>query len=342
MPKLRSRIIGLGIAVPPRVTTNEDLEKLMDTSDEWIQQRTGIRQRYFTPFDTSLSTSDLGCMAAREALADAGISKDEVDLIVFATLSPDASFPGSACFMQAKLDVPGIPALDIRQQCTGWVYGLSIADLYIRAGQYRTVLLVGSEMQSKCLDLQTRGRDMSVLFGDGAGAVVVRATEVEDDSPRSRESFVRSCHLHADGRFARDLLWETPGTANRIWNSPELATEPPAFPQMNGKLVFVHAVKRMPEVTREALEANGLEPGDIDLYVHHQANKRINDKFAETLGVPQEKVFSTIEQYGNTTAATIPIGLWEARRAGLLKPGTLVASAAFGSGFTWAASIYRW
>ena len=183
---------------------------------------------------------------------------------------------------------------------------------------------------------------MTVLFGDGAGAVVLSRVEVEDDSPSSPEAFVRSCHLHADGQFARELLWESPGTANRIWNPPELVEETEIFPQMNGRMVFAHAVRRMPEVTIEALEKNGLQADQIDLFVHHQANLRINEKFAESLNVPAEKVFNTIEKYGNTTAATIPIGLYEARKAGLLKPGTLVASAAFGSGFTWASAIYRW
>lgn len=343
MPKLRSRISGIGAYVPPSgVVTNHDLEELMDTSDEWISQRSGIKTRYWSSFDTSTSTSTLAAQAARLALADAGIDKGDLDMIVFATLSPDAAFPGSGCFLQAHLDVPGIPALDIRQQCTGFIYGLSIADLYIRAGQYRTILLVGAEMQSKCLDRTTRGRDMSVLFGDGAGAVIVTATEVEDDSPRSSESFVISHHLHADGHHARDLLWESPGTANRIWNPPELVEEPPAFPQMNGRLVFTHAVKRMPEVTREALEKAGLTPDDVDLYVNHQANARINDKFAQALGVSEDKVFNTIQDYGNTTAATIPIGYKEAIDAGRLKPGMLVASAAFGSGFTWAATLLRW
>jgi 3-oxoacyl-[acyl-carrier-protein] synthase-3 len=197
-------------------------------------------------------------------------------------------------------------------------------------------------MQSKCLDVSTRGRDMTVLFGDGAGAVVVSATEVEDDSPRSPESFLRSFHMHADGKHARDLLWESPGTANRIWNPPELVESTEVYPQMNGRLVFAHATRRMPEVTLEALEANGLQASDIDLFVHHQANLRINEKFAEALGVPTDRVFNTVEKYGNTTAATIPIGLHEARKAGRLEEGTMVASAAFGSGFTWGAGIYRW
>lgn len=342
MPHLRSRISGLGMCVPPWVVSNDELTQWMDTSDEWITQRTGIRQRHWATQDTSTSTSGLAVDACRDALAQAGIAATDVGLIVFATLSPDAVFPGSACFLQGKLGVPGIPALDIRQQCTGFVYGLSIADLYVRAGLHKHVLLVGSEIQSKALDKSTRGRDMTVLFGDGAGAVVVSATQVEDVSARSKESFLLSHHLHADGSFAEDLLFRSPGTSNRIWNPPELVPEREAYPQMNGRLVFQHAVKRMPEVTLEALDANGLAVHDVDLFVNHQANKRINDKFAESLGVPPEKVFDTIDLYGNTTAATIPIGLAEAVKAGKLKPGMLVACAAFGSGFTWGASLLRW
>ncbi len=324
------------------LTTNEHLTQWMDSSPEWVEKRTGIKQRYWAAKDNHSSVSSLALPACVDALSDANLDKSELDLIIFATLSPDASFPGSACFLQAHLDVPGIAALDIRQQCTGFLYGLSIADLYVRAGIYRNVLLVGAEMQSKCLDVSTRGRDMTVLFGDGAGAVIVSATEVEDESANSKESFIRSSHLHADGHFAKDLLWESPGTANRIWNPEELVNSPEAFPQMNGRLVFTNAVRRMPEVTLEALEANGMSAEDIDLFVHHQANRRINEKFADALGVEPEKVFSSIENYGNTTAATIPIGLFEARRTGKLKAGTMVASAAFGSGFTWGASIYRW
>lgn len=344
MSTRRSRITGIGTNVPADgKVTNEDLVNYMDTSPEWIVQRSGIETRYWSKTDTSTSVSSLAVPACEEAIANAGITKEDVDLIIFATLSPDATFPGSACFLQAKLDVPEIPALDIRQQCTGFIYGLSIADLYVRAGIHKHVLLVGAEMQSKCLDKTTRGRDMSVLFGDGAGAVIVSATDVEDESPQSSaDSFLIDHHLHADGRFAEDLLFRSPGTSNRVWNPIELVTERESYPLMNGKLVFVNAIKRMPEVATKVLEANGLTAGDVDLYVNHQANIRINDKFADAMGVPGEKVFNTIHKYGNTTAATIPLGLHDAVKEGRLEKGMLVCCAAFGSGFTWGASLLRW
>lgn len=329
--------------LPPNVVTNDELAKHMDTSDEWIQQRSGIKQRYWVPQDTSTAVSDLALEATKEALDDAGLDKSELDMLIFGTLSPDALFPGSACFLQAKLDVPEIPAFDIRQQCCSFLYGLSMADLYVRSGQMRNVLVVGAEIQSKCLDISTRGREMGVLFGDGAGAAVVSATEVEDDNPKtSRESCLHSVHLHADGSHAGDLIWKSPGSANRVFNPPELATELEGYPSMNGRKVFVHAVRRMPEVMNEALDANGLCADDIDLFVNHQANIRINDKVAQTLGINGDRVFNTVQEIGNTTAATIPIGLAEAKKAGRLERGMLVASAAFGSGFTWASAIFRW
>ena len=331
------------MSLPERVVKNEELSRYMDTSDEWIRQRSGIGQRWWVPQDTSTSTSKLAVPACEEALADAGLDKGELDMIIFATLSPDALFPGSACYLQAHLDVPGIPAIDIRQQCSGFLYGLSMADLYVRAGQAKHVLVVGAEIQSKCLDISTRGREMGVLFGDGAGAAIVSATEVEDVSPKtSNESCIYSVHLHADGRYAKELVWQSPGSQNRTFVPPELVTEIEGYPRMNGRVVFTHAVRRMPQVMKEALDANELEPDDVDLYVNHQANIRINDKFAKTLKLPPEKVFNTIEDIGNTTAATIPIGLAMAKKEGRLERGMLVGSAAFGSGFTWSSALFRW
>lgn len=342
MSSRRARIVGIGHYVPERVVTNAELTQWMDTSDEWIQQRSGIRERRWVDTGSKVATSDLALRATERALADAGVSVAELDLIVFATLSPDRTFPGAGCYLQAKLGRPGIPALDIRQQCTGFLHALSLADLHVRAGEANTVLVVGAEVQSKCLDLTTRGREMSVLFADGAGAAVVRATEVDDLSPRSRASFILGHQLHADGRFADELVGRLPGTAQRVWIPPELVNERECFPEMNGKLVFQHAVTRMPEVTRALLAKHGLTPSDIDLFVCHQANQRINDRVAADLGLPSEKVVSTIDRFANTTAATIPIGLSVAKQEGRLRPGMLVCSAAFGAGFTWGASLYRW
>lgn len=336
----RSRILGLGTHVPPRVWKNEELRALMDTSDEWIQQRTGIQQRHWVDANSETTTSDLALEASKLALENAGVRKEDLDLIILATLSPDHEFPGTACFLQAKLGVPGIPALDIRQQCSGFLYGLSVADQFIRTGMYKKVLLVGAEVHSKGMDRTTRGRDVAVLFGDGAGAVVLGATDARADG---NHPHVLSTHLHADGSFAKELWVKAPGMAHvgeRI--TPQLLEWGDQYPKMNGKTVFIHATRRMPEVTMEALAANGLKPADIDLFVFHQANLRINEMVAKQLGVPAEKVFNTIQKFGNTTAATIPLGLGEAVKTGALKPGMLVASAAFGSGFTWASAVIRW
>lgn len=336
---LNSRISGVGAYVPPKVFTNNDLEKMMDTSDEWIVQRTGIKQRHWV--DQKTGTSDLALEAAKEAIEDAGLTKDDIDMIIFATLSPDHDFPGSACFLQDKLGLPGIPALDIRQQCSGFLYGLSIADKFIRSGSNKNILLVGAEIHSKGLDRTPRGRAVSVLFGDGAGAVVVSATEVKDPK---KDGHVMTTHLHADGAFAKELWLPGPGNAfdsNERFNQAML-DEGLHYPQMNGKTVFVHAVKRMAETLGEACKAAGVTLNDVDLFLFHQANLRINDKVGEVLGIPAEKVFNTIQNYGNTTAATIPLGMRDAVKAGKLKRGMLVASAAFGSGFTWASGIWRY
>jgi 3-oxoacyl-[acyl-carrier-protein] synthase III len=334
---LRSRITGVGSYLPPKVVTNDDLAALMDTSDEWIVTRTGIRERRWVDEDTS--TTDLGLEAANRALASAGITKDDLDLLVFATLSPDHEFPGNACFLQAKMDLPGLPALDIRQQCTGFIYAVSVADALIRTGAYRTALVVGAEVHSKGLDISTEGRDLSVLFGDGAGAVVMQATEVDD--PRT-ESCVMSAHLHADGRFAESLWLPAPGMAYRRFMGPELVEAGLHYPQMDGRTVFVNAVTQMPEAVHEALDHNGFTPDEVDLFVFHQANQRINEAVAHRLGAPPEKVVNTIDHTANTTAATIPICFDEALADGRLRPGMLVAVAAFGSGFTWGSLLLRW
>jgi len=338
---LRSRIAGVGGYVPPHLVRNEDLEGPMEISAEAITRRTGIRQRYWADRDPRLSTSDLALEAARGALAHAEVPPEAIGLIIVATLSPDASAPATACFLQEKLDLLGIPAFDVRGQCTGFLYGLQIADLYIRAGIHRHVLLVGAELQSKLLDMTPRGRNVTVLFGDGAGAVVLSATEVADTSPASRESFVHSAQLHSDGSLLGHLLWQHPGSMNRLFVTPELIGGPESHPQMKGRELYDICMQRMPEVSREVLAANGHTAEEVDLYVIHQSNQRINHDYADAMGVPREKVFSTIERFGNTTAATIPLGLAEAVREGVLRPGMLVLSCSFGSGITWGAALYR-
>ena len=333
----RARITGIGSFVPDRVVTNNDLAAFMDTSDEWIVERTGIRERRWVEGGTA--TSDLGLQAARRALDDAGIAAADLDMIFFATLSPDHEFPGTACFLQAKLEAPGIPAIDVRQQCTGFVYAVSMADQYIRSGAAQRVLVIGAEIHSKGLDKSTAGRDVTVLFGDGAGAVVLEATEVTD--PAS-DPHVMSTHLHADGRFAEELWLPAPGMAfDGPFVSHEQLERGDHYPKMNGRAVFVNAVQRMPEAVVEALDANGFTVDDVDLFLFHQANQRINESAAKRLGAPAEKVFNTIDRFANTTAATIPIGMDEARKSGKLEPGMLVAFAAFGSGFTWASMLAR-
>lgn len=333
-----SEIIGTGMYVPPGVVTNHDLSKLMETSHDWIVQRSGIEERRWVTPD--VSTTDLAQKAAEEAIKNAGIDKSEIDCLLFATLSPDHDFPGAACFLQPKLGLTEIPAIDVRQQCSGFIYAMSIADAFIKSGQYKTILVVGAEVHSKGLDKTTRGRDVAVLFGDGAGAAIMRRTEVKD---AKKDSHILSTHLFAEGAGAKDLWLEAPGMAlgaERL--NHEMIEKNLHYPAMNGKKVFMNAVRRMCECMMLALETNKLKLDDIDLFLFHQANMRINQMIAQELKIPEEKVFNTIQKYGNTTAATIPIGMHEAVKAGKLKKGSLVASAVFGSGYTWASSIYRW
>jgi 3-oxoacyl-[acyl-carrier-protein] synthase-3 len=334
-----SEIIGCGMYVPENVVTNHDLSKIMDTTHDWIVQRSGIEERRWVSPETS--TSDLALIACEQAIKNAGIDKSEIDCLLFATISPDHDFPGSACFLQPKLGLTDIPAIDVRQQCSGFLYGMSIADAFIKSGQYKTILLVGAEVHSKGMDKTTKGRDVAVLFGDGAGAVVIRRTEVKD---LAKSSHIMSTHLFSEGSNAKALWAEAPGsglgTPERI-NHLHLENGL-QYPSMNGKKVFANAVRRMCECLLLALETNKVKLEDIDLFLFHQANLRINQMLAQELKIPEEKIFNTIMKYGNTTAATIPIGMTEAVKAGKLKKGTLVASAAFGSGFTWASSVYRW
>jgi 3-oxoacyl-[acyl-carrier-protein] synthase-3 len=329
----RARITGVGSCLPPRVVTNDDLAAIMDTSDEWITQRTGIRERRWV--EPEVTTSDLALGAAREALAAAGIGATDLDMVILATLSPDHEFPGTACFLQAKLGIAGPPALDVRQQCTGFVYAAAIADQFLRTGFARRILVVGAEVHSKGLDISTAGRDVTVLFGDGAGAVVLEAGP--DDGPG-----ILSAHLHADGAGAGDLWLPAPGMAFERFQSHDLLDRGLQYPQMNGRAVYVNAVKRMGEAVVEAVTANGMKVGDVDLFLFHQANLRINEAVTERLGLPAERVFNTIDRFANTTAATIPIGMHEALKAGRLQEGMTVCLAAFGSGFTWGSMLLRW
>ena len=332
---MNSRILGLGRHVPERVVTNVDLEALMDTSDEWIQQRTGIKERRFT--STNEGPADLGYPAAQEALAAAGVRAVDVDLVLLGTLSPDVDFPNSAALLQARLGIAGMPAMDVRNQCSGFVYMLALADQWIRTGGARRVLVVGAEVHSTGIDLSTKGREVAVIFGDGAAACVVGA---EPD----RTKGILSTHLHADGKYAEKLMIEGPSSRRRPRITEEMLTGPGSllWPKMEGRYVFKHAVTRVPEVVREALAANGYTIDDLDLLVPHQANLRINQVAAAELGLPDEKVFSNIERYGNTTAASIPLALYEAVEQGRLRPGMLVCCAGLGSGFTWASALIRW
>ena len=330
-----SQITGAGHYLPETVVTNHDLEKLMDTSDAWIRERTGIRERrYFTPgIDT---VANMAARAARMALANAGLQPADVDFIVFATITPDYYFPGCGVLLQRELGLAGTGALDIRNQCSGFIYALSVADQFIRSGMYKTVLVVGSEIQSTFVDMTTEGRNVAVIFGDGAGAAVLQAT---DDAGHR----ILSTHLHADGTHAEELAVKDPGSSRPgHWITHEMIDNGGTTVVMNGQNVFKHAVVRFPEVIQEALDANGCTTADIDLLIPHQANLRITNHVGGKMGLPPEKVMSNIEHYGNTTAASIPIALSEALAQGRIQSGDLVCLAAFGSGFTWASALIRW
>lgn len=329
-----SRIAGVGHYVPENVVTNKDLEKLMDTSDEWIRERTGIlERRYFQ--EGKDTTANMGAAAARKALEMAGLQPGDIDMIVFATLSPDYVFPGSGVLLQRELGLKEIPALDVRNQCSGFIYALSVGDQFIKTGMYNNVLVVGSEIHSSGLDFSTRGRGVSVIFGDGAGAVVLVPSESNDRG-------ILSTHLHADGEFAEELAVLDPGSNKKERLTHEMIDSGTIYPHMNGNMVFKHAVTRFPEVIEEALNKNGYKPEDIDLLVPHQANLRITSYIQQKMGLPAEKVMSNIQKYGNTTAASVPIALSEAYQEGRIKEGDLVCLAAFGSGFTWGSALIRW
>ena len=328
-------IRGSGRYVPPRLVTNDDLSLWMDTSDEWIRQRTGIEQRYWTPEEGGVGASDLGLEASKIAIQRAGWKPGDIDMIIFATLSPDLFFPGSGSLLQHKLGLDSIPALDIRQQCTGFLYGMATADAYIRSGLANRILLVGAEVHSCGLDISTNGRDVAVIFGDGAGVVCLEG--VETDEPVG----VLASALHADGAYAESLMVEAEGSRMKPRISRELIEEGRHFPTMDGRTIFKLAVRKLPEVVNEVLQKAGLALDDIDLFIPHQANLRINQVFQQTLKLPENKVFNNIQRYGNTTAASIPMAFDEALEMKLIGDGNTVLFLGLGSGLTWGAVIAR-
>ena len=332
---LKTVIKGTGRYVPERVVTNDDLSKWMDTSDEWIRQRTGIVKRHWVPDSGGVGSSDLGLEASKIALKRAGWLPQDIDLIIFATLSPDIYFPGSGCMLQHKLGLENTPALDIRQQCTGFIYGLTTADAFIRSGHAKRILFVGAEVHSTALDISTRGRHITVIFGDGAGAICLEGIESE------KPGGVLGATLHAQGGLSDVLMMEYPSHKSSPFISKEMMKDARHYPVMDGRLVFKTAVRRLPRVTKEVLKKTGLSLEDIDLFIPHQANLRINEAFAKTLNVPLEKVFNNIQKYGNTTAASIPIALDEAIETGRIQKGNTVVFLALGAGLTWGAVIYR-
>jgi 3-oxoacyl-[acyl-carrier-protein] synthase-3 len=328
-----SEIIGIGHFVPEQVVSNYDLEKMMDTSNDWIIERTGIRERrWIKPGETTIY--GMAHEATRMALERAQIDVNEIEFIVFASIMGDHGFPGGGCFLGERLGLHGVPAMDIRNACSGFIYALSVADKFIKSGTYKTALVIGAEIQSTGIDKTSRGRDIAVIFGDGAGAAILRAT---DDEKKG----VLTTHLHADGRHAKNLWCDWPSIhrppgVEGVYEDPEHN-----FPHMNGRHVFKHAVVQFPEVIGEALEATGHKIEDVDLMIPHQANLRITEAVAKRLGLPMEKVYSNIQRYGNTTAASIPIALSEAWQEDKVKEDSLVCLAAFGSGFTWGSALVR-
>ncbi len=331
-------VIGTGFHVPSRTITNDDLTQWMDTSDEWITERSGIKERRWVEMDDegkSLETgAEMGAAAARMAIAEAGIDKDDIDLIIYATLSPDVFFPGNGVFIEDLLELNTAGAMDIRNQCTGFVYALAAADGFIRAGTARTILIVGQEIQSTGLDISNEGRDLAVLFGDGAGAAIVQATD-EDRG-------VIASVLHSQGRFAGELIGEVPMSTIKGRFSQTDLEQGRHFPFMNGSMVFKHATRRFCESIKEVLEKGGVDIEDVNLVIPHQANQRITDAVGARMGLSKERVYSNIAKYGNTTAASIPIALAEAVRESRLQRGDLLVTVAFGSGFTWGANLIRW
>ncbi|HYG40113.1 MAG TPA: beta-ketoacyl-ACP synthase III [Cytophagales bacterium] len=331
MPK--AIIKGIGHYVPENIVTNHDLEKIMNTSDAWIVERTGIKERRFFNPETD-TVANMAAKASRIAIERAGIQVSDIEFIVFATITPDYFFPGSGVLLQRELGLHTIGALDIRNACSGFIYALSVGDQFIKSGMYKNILVVGAEIQSSAMDLSDEGRSVSVIFGDGAGAVVLQATEQDNKG-------ILSTHLHSDGRFAEELYIKDPGSSRKVRLTDEYINKGGHGCHMNGNLVFKHAVTRFPEVIMEALEKNNLYKEDIDLMIPHQANYRITQYIQQTLGLDETKVVSNIHKYGNTTAASIPIAMSESWEEGKIKENSLVCMASFGSGFTWASALVR-
>ena len=326
-------ISGTGFYLPPRIVTNDELSSYMDTTDEWIQERTGIKERRYV--EKGVGPSDLAISATEQALKAAGLTVSDIDFIIFATSTPDFYAPGSGCVLQEKMGFNEIGALDIRVQCSGFIYGLSIAEQYIRTGNFKNILLIGAEVQSTAMNLTDEGRDTAIIFGDGAGAAIISATE--------ENKGILSTHMHSEGKYLKELWLEAPASnAGHPRITREMLDEGKQYLKMNGKEVFRHAITRFPEVINEALEANNLTSENINLLIPHQANLRITQMVQKRLGLSNDQVFSNIHKYGNTTAATIPIALAEAFNEGRIKEGDILVLAAFGAGFTWASAIMKW
>ena len=332
-----SKITGLGFFVPENIVTNSDLKEFMETSDEWIEERTGIKERRWIDPKTRETTSTMAVKASKIAIERAGLNKDDIDFIIFATLSPDMYFPGGGVRVQDMLDMPTIGALDVRNQCSGFIYSMSVADQFIKTGMYKNILVIGAENHSGGLEKSTRGRGVTVIFGDGAGAAVLSRSEEKGRG-------ILSSHLHSEGKHARELMLDGPNTGRWI---PEIIAENDPddqsyFPYMNGQFVFKHAVTRFSEVIIEGLKANDLDKEDIDILIPHQANLRIAQFIQKKFQLSDDKVYNNIMKYGNTTAASVIIALTEAWEKGKIKENDLVVLAAFGSGFTWGSVVIRW
>ncbi|MEE3302381.1 MAG: beta-ketoacyl-ACP synthase III [Candidatus Neomarinimicrobiota bacterium] len=328
----KSKIIGMGFKVPDNIISNDDLSKMMDTSDDWIQSRSGIKERRWAT--DKIATSDLALVAANNAISNAEIDSKEIDMVIVGTLSSDYFFPGVSAQLQEKLNLNTIGAFDIKAACSAFVYSISIADQYIKTGMAKTILVVGAETQTKLIEKSTEGRDVAVLFGDGAGAAILKRSEDKSE--------ILSTHLHSEGKDLKNLWMEAPGTSHGSWFKENQFDKSKFTPKMNGREVFRNAVTRFPEVINEALDFNNLDINDIKLIIPHQANHRISEAVAKRLGVGMDKVYSNIHKYGNTTAASIPIALTEAIESGKIGKGDIIILAAFGAGYTWASAAIKW